>query len=490
MENLTHAEQMVLLVVPKCVAFCSTFGSLMIISQIVRNRPNRTQMQQQIVLGLSIVDVCVSVTWLFNNFFQPEWSPLYYPLGNQASCSTQGFFVQFMIAGVLYNATLSLYYLAVIKFNYSERKLKKWKRRVHIIPLSFGLATAVTGLALKLYNPANWDCYIAPPPPEPTCTYYDICDRGQHAHIYQWAFFFGPLWAAIVVVVISMGMVIACVEGQERKMASWTKRAQQGRNQGKKRNEKLRCLYTQSLLYVGAFLATFTFPTVARITQLATQESPSWLIVLAGCTVPVAGLFNSLAYFVPRYRKEKAQTGKPGWAVAWSIVMRAFGCCACQCALLSRADRDDGSAGGSHGRLATSMTRFSVKMQNDMDDIVDSLDTVDMDSENVAPYASSGDKVQPGIGTKESDMFADDEGRGRDASDVEKVDVTTNNKNGSVRFGDKSFMKFSGIGTKESDMFVDDEGRGADAGDVEKLDVTTNNKNESGKFGDKGFTNL
>lgn len=444
MVNLTHAEQMVLLIVPKCVAFCSTFGSTMIISQIVRNRPNRTQMQQQIVLGLSIVDVCVSVTWLFNNFFQPEWSPLYYPLGNQGSCSTQGFFVQFMIAGVLYNATLSLYYLAVIKYNYSERKLKKWKRHVHVIPLSFGLATAVTGLALKLYNPANWDCYIAPPPPEPVCTYYNICDRGQNAYIYQWAFFFGPLWAAIVLVNICMAMVIAYVEGQERKMASWTKGARQGRNQGKTRNEKLRCLYTQSLLYVGAFLATFTFPTIARITQLATKDAPSWLIVLSGCTVPIAGLFNSLAYFVPRYRKEKALSGKSGWAVAWSIVMRAFGCCACQCAFLSRDVHDDGSAGGSRSRLANSMTRFSVKMQNDMDDIVDSLDTVDVESEDIVPCASSDDNVQAGIDTKESDMFVEDEGRGRDSDNFKKLDVTTNNekRESSVRFGDKSFTDF------------------------------------------------
>mmetsp|Transcript_28163 Transcript_28163/g.61883 ORF Transcript_28163/g.61883 Transcript_28163/m.61883 type:complete len:380 (+) Transcript_28163:81-1220(+) len=361
MAVLSYAENLVLTIVPKIVAFLSAFGSGLIISQILRNKPNIRQFQQQIVLGMSIIDATIAVAWILNNLFIPEWSDQLWPLGNEQTCSAQGFVIQFTISAVLYNATLSVYYLLVVKFNYRDRRLNRWRRRVHILPISFGLATSLTALVRRLYNPADWDCWIAPLSPTVDCERYNICDRGQNAVWFQWAFFYVPFWIAVAFVLVCMAMVILYVRGQERKSNRWKEQAELQIQT--RRNKKLRQVCIQSVLYVAAFLVTHTFNTITRALQSAKIDPPSWLIVVSGCFMPIQGLFNCLAYFHPRYRKEKAQTGNRGIVVAWSIVKRTFGCCSCQCRWGANCGKRLRQA------TATSSGGLRIVMQDDEDDI-------------------------------------------------------------------------------------------------------------------------
>lgn len=160
------AHQYVMVIIPKFTAALSITGSTMIISQIVRNKPNRRNVQQRILLMLSIIDVAVSTVWFLSNFFMPPYSSeeFIWQFGNQTTCSIQGYIVQFSIAGVMYNSTLSLYYMLKVKYNITERQLGRIEYAMHLFPLLFGFITATTSLFLELYNPANWDCWISPYP--------------------------------------------------------------------------------------------------------------------------------------------------------------------------------------------------------------------------------------------------------------------------------------------------------------------------------------
>lgn len=140
----------------------------------------------------------------------------------------RGFLITFFVAaGVLYLCMLQLQYLLVIKYWWSQRQIKKIEAYLHSFPLLCGLISAITNLILKNYNPANWDCWIAPLPGNCTSSYENLqgqtdltetdCIRGDNANIYQWVFFFGPLWVCEVFCLVVMYQVYTTVYSTENR---------------------------------------------------------------------------------------------------------------------------------------------------------------------------------------------------------------------------------------------------------------------------------
>jgi hypothetical protein len=330
-------QQLALMIVPKFAASLSFVGSSMIVSQVLQSKTNRSNPQQRIVLAMSCIDLSVSSVWLATNFMIPPWSTdYYYAIGNQATCSLQGFVVQMSIGGVLYNASLALYYVLVIKLQWQNHQIKKLEPYMHAFPILFGLGTAVTGLALRLYNPASWDCWIAAHPPDCSQSYMHgedaDCLRGDNADIYQWAFFFGPLWLCIILITIAMVTVCMAVRKVETKVQKWrmtpTCTMTTTNNRDPPKMEQTRQIAIQSLLYVGAFYVTWFWPTLARIVQLTSTTIPDWLVTLAGSFIPIQGFFNALVYFRPRYNKCSRQNAEHSrWWVVKTIFRQSLCCC-------------------------------------------------------------------------------------------------------------------------------------------------------------------
>ena len=151
-----------LFVLQKMASLLSALGSLMIISQVSRSKFNRQKTQQRLVLGISLVDFQTSVVWIFTPLFMPSDSGALFASGNQRTCDAQGFVVQFSTSGFLYMCALQLQYLLVIKYKWNGRRIAGLEKWFHLVPILFGIGTATAALVLKQYNPANWDCWIAP----------------------------------------------------------------------------------------------------------------------------------------------------------------------------------------------------------------------------------------------------------------------------------------------------------------------------------------
>jgi len=152
------------------------------------------------------------------------------PSGNIHTCNAQGFIIQFgNISNVLYMVALQIQYVLTIKYGWNDTKMKKLEGALLGVPPAFGSGTAITALVLDLYNPADWDCWIAPYPGDCTSTFEinkgnsDLeetdCIRGNNASIYQWAFFFAPLWTAIVFCIGVMAVVVKSVKKVEERTA-------------------------------------------------------------------------------------------------------------------------------------------------------------------------------------------------------------------------------------------------------------------------------
>jgi hypothetical protein len=325
-------EQLVLTIVPKFSAALSITGSSMIISQVLQSKTNRSNTQQRIVLMMSCTDLMVSGVWLITDLLVPPWSEdYYYALGNQATCSFQGFIVQLSISGVLANASLSIFYVLVIKFGWKMRDVRRFEPYLLALPILFGLGTATAGLALSLYNPASWDCWIAAKPPNciqsheiaSNSSEQTDCERGDNADVYQWAFFFVPLWLTVLFVSACMITVVLTVRTVEEKAKRW--RVQNSAQRDLKHSKKIA---TQSYLYVGAFFVTWLWPTVARIVQLCNVPIPNWLVSLAGCFIPIQGFFNAVVYFRPRFKNcSRKHQDKSKWWIMRRIISVSLFCC-------------------------------------------------------------------------------------------------------------------------------------------------------------------
>lgn len=354
----SETVQKILAVAPKFTALMSVIGSSMIISCVLRSKKNRHMVQQRIVLSMSIIDVIVSTSWLFSNLFVPDWNKdMYWAQGNQSSCSTQGFIVQFSISSVFYNSALSLYYLLVIQCGWSEERFRFLERWIHFISISWGLITAIISLSLKLYNPANWDCWIAPLPGNCTQSFRMgkddeqsvPCVRGDNATIFQWAFFFAPLWVAILFVTVAMISVYYNVRFKEmnmlrpRPLSMHTKSRSENESvdSSLKTVEREQCLtytrqvFEQSVMYVGAFYCTWFFPTLTRIIQLVQTSSqnagesiPDVIILLSGICIPIQGALNATVYFRPRIKKYRLDDpGISMWSLYLKIMRSTLFCC-------------------------------------------------------------------------------------------------------------------------------------------------------------------
>lgn len=338
---MTDSYGLALFVLQKVSCTLSGIGSLMIISQISRSPFNRSKPQQRLILGLSVSDLCTSVIWILTPLFMPADSGMLGAVGNLTTCNIQGFIVtMFNASAILYMCALQLQYLLTIKYSWSETRIhKEAEIYMHGIPWFLSLSAAITQLSLKLFNPADWDCWIAPYPADCTSS-HDVnkggtglaetdCIRGDNAEIYRWSFFFAPLWAAIAFCIISMIMIYQTVREKEqrsqrhsiRSYVRTTQLSESSRNEKEKKKKSMlrqtQMVKAQCFMYTSAFFIVWSFPTIARFIQLLGGTIHPVIGVLAGTFIGSQGFFNALIYFRPRYN---AMEKDGRLAKVWTLV--------------------------------------------------------------------------------------------------------------------------------------------------------------------------
>jgi hypothetical protein len=205
----TLAQQKAIAIVPKFVAALSIAGSSLILLLILRTDGSKRNTYHRLILGLSLADLSSSIAWFMTTWPVVAGTPgSYGAVGTQETCSAQGFFTQFSIVTVMYNASLAVYYVLVIVKGWKDADIAKIEPYFHLHALSWGFGTSIASLALGLFNPKGWDCWISPAPSGCKESWENggvtTCERGDNASLYQWAFFYAPLWAAILLVTVAM----------------------------------------------------------------------------------------------------------------------------------------------------------------------------------------------------------------------------------------------------------------------------------------------
>ena len=129
---------------------------------------------------------------------------------------------------------------------------------IHAVSLFIGFVPAIAGIFLKLYNNANLWCWIAPLPSQSSsnmavaqCDNYEFdgdnevpsCDEEEdaaadtnatannHAMMYRWIFYYGPLWASLIAALLSLGCLTIALNDRELKLIQSVNKQNQDKKQ-------------------------------------------------------------------------------------------------------------------------------------------------------------------------------------------------------------------------------------------------------------------
>jgi hypothetical protein len=339
-KDFTDAQQKALAVVPKFTSFLSLMAQLWIIADFSHSEKKRGSVYHRLMAALSLVGFFRATGLFLSTWPMPAEQPFVFGnVGTLATCKFQGFLIQFGLSAPMYVAMLCVYYWLAIRHGWSERRIGRIERYMHIFPWVCGIATAVTGLMLDLYNPGGFYCWIAPFPDGCDRDSEIPCVRGEHSNMYRLGLYYAPLWLCFGVVLYCLGSVYlgmrreemrtlkyrqphlfqACAENKNSPCGSSEDNAttKSGRRSlfrsirqsitQSYRSEKSTQVASQVIWYVLAFIAAHYAGTLEGL-LLNFKPGYFQIILLQAFFEPLQGLFDFLVYRRPVYLRLRKST--------------------------------------------------------------------------------------------------------------------------------------------------------------------------------------
>ena len=206
--------------------------------------------------------------------------------------------------------------------------MKKAERYLLAVPLVWASGTSLAALGMTLLNNANLWCWISSVPLGCKGSLrndgVNDCERGNNQWIYRWIFFYGPLWAAILLSGVSMLLTYLSVAQTEKASSKWKNndtfkyeptdsalRKKKEKEESDRKHSKQ--VSSQAFYYLMAFFFSWTPATLTRLIQMVWFRTYYPLILLMAIFTPMQGFLNYLVYMRPRwlaYRKRHPEWGR------------------------------------------------------------------------------------------------------------------------------------------------------------------------------------
>jgi hypothetical protein len=346
----------------------STIASTCLVLHILRSHRGLSTTYHRLVFGLSIADIMSSFTNALGSTMAPKEMNYFIPgaQGNMMTCTANGFLVAVgIIAANLYNCSICLYYLAIIRYNkkdeYIRNKLEPWFHGISIIiPLVVGFIF----MAMKGYNAYGSACFLRQNDPPHCIGGYESgetpegfsipCGRGDGGEnptlylVTAMVGFGSTLIVTPTVIVGTMLLMYRSVSKIEQRMQNYGVNALRlnARSGGGNRGENAetnsaatdqgimsrvkrsvlmcmipRCLHRddqpptsrsnratsqkRAILHMAAgYALAWTFVFLPFMVPFFLRQSYE-LNILAACLTPLQGLFNFLVFMSPKVRSAK-----------------------------------------------------------------------------------------------------------------------------------------------------------------------------------------
>jgi hypothetical protein len=250
---------------------------------------------------MSFADVCSSIVWIVATAASPKGTPgVVGAIGTDATCKAQGFFYQLGFAAPLYNCMICIYSMLVISYNRTEEQIEKTAEPfMHIVAIGYPLGAAITGLALDLYHSNGDKCFIHPDPSN--CKINDSsmyqCSEEDDTHFYQRLFTVSIILVSIIVIILTMTRIYCTIRNRTRMMVS---------RYGERTidNSKTNLVFTQAILYIGAFFLTYFWSMLAVMLRAKTNKNtPFALLVMTRTFNPLQGFWNFITLIRPGFNR-------------------------------------------------------------------------------------------------------------------------------------------------------------------------------------------
>lgn len=304
--------------VPLLTGSLSIMGSSSILYSIYARRETKLRDPQHRILGMmSLFDIGYSLCKALTFLLYPSGYGVA-TFGNQATCALQGFFTQFGYAAGSYNLVLSLYYYLTINRGMKQREFARVLEKVlHGLVVTLHIGFAIAGASIGLFNQTPAFCYIAPHPYGCANNPDTPCERFGTTYPYFYEAF-AQFWIqlAYVVIIATNTAIWLYVRRQERAMHAYstsrrvlTTRSDAKLVKMKKKSNHARGVFIQSMLYVGAFLLSWSWATIFHLISWIGGYQAFWPVLLINAFLPLQGFWNAFIYARPRYLRVRRQTG-------------------------------------------------------------------------------------------------------------------------------------------------------------------------------------
>lgn len=229
----------------KVTAGLSICGSLIIMAEVIKDhRMKRGKVLNRILLNLCIADLISSFAWFLSSWPTPQddqgyyWRQVVYNVGNQATCTFQGFILEFgTMAALFIMVLLAWCYCLTLRYGWADEKLKPLEKYAYPIAWIPALVWALIPIPLDMYNNRYYVCKIEPYPIMCWETWTLLpgqtpdCTRGDNASLVR-LYKMGIVWACILVVLVLFVMTICAVRKTERRAARWNHPVPEHEEQG------------------------------------------------------------------------------------------------------------------------------------------------------------------------------------------------------------------------------------------------------------------
>lgn len=195
----------------------SIIGSVYIMQTVLKSKRRRGSVFHRLMLGMASIDFVYGLYTLFGPIALPAPDQLdgfvvnSFARGSWKAYNAISYVGQAArIASILYNGTLTIYYLLTIRFRWTEQKSRRVEVWFHIIPIVSGMVTATVAISLGMFTDTPFGCTVA------------IQDSEDEQNTsFNLILFLCLIWLVFIEIFVSMVMIYRSIRKIEQKANQW-----------------------------------------------------------------------------------------------------------------------------------------------------------------------------------------------------------------------------------------------------------------------------
>jgi len=283
--TFSEFQQRALTIVPKATSLVSTVALVTFLRCVfVHRRENLQKMYHRLVIGMSIVDLIRSASFLVGTSFMPQHTGdeahFDWAIGNNTTCALQGFINQIGLAVPLYGAALCIYAYLTIRNNFNSESIASVEKWLHGLSLSLSMILAIALVASDSATRSGSWCWLPP---------FSLTEN--RAGSFVSLFSAGLVLISFLIGIVMILFILITERKKQKERKEWRgKKIVMERARAKKANH----LTNQAILHLLALIICNLFVIIIPISAANFQHFPC--LFTGNVLITLSGFLNAMIY--------------------------------------------------------------------------------------------------------------------------------------------------------------------------------------------------